>query len=116
MVGPGVRKTLQGYKGGKVRKLACPAHMGVWPEREAPAVRFTSVHLAVEKGEGFVLPLFFSVGFVSVESKMLTAGSAYPKTWFAGCRFGTSLPTLYGFIRHLFKDVCDHLQTFHKFF
>jgi len=58
VVGPGVRETLQGSEGGKVRKLACPAHMGAWPEREAPAGRFTSVHLTVEKGEGFVLPLF----------------------------------------------------------
>ena len=55
---PAFAKLCRGVKEGRSGNSPVPAHMGAWPEREAPAGRFALVHLTVEKGEGFVLPLF----------------------------------------------------------
>ena len=63
--------------------------MGAWPERDAPAGRMASAILSVEKGEGFVLPLF---SFTRAAELRLRC-----------------------FVRHFLKDLGDDLQAFIEF-
>ena len=50
MVGPGVSNLCRGAKEGLSGNSPVPAHMGAWPEREAPAEEFASANFAVEGG------------------------------------------------------------------
>ena len=50
MVGPDVSNLCRGAKEGLSGNSPVPAHMGAWPEREAPAGEFASANFAVEGG------------------------------------------------------------------
>ena len=64
VVGPVVRVNSAGVKRrGRSGNSPVPAHMGAWPEREAPAERIASVVLAVEKGMDSSIPLSVALCF-----------------------------------------------------
>lgn len=57
VVGPDICRTPQGFEGGRSGNSPVPAHMGAWPEREAPAEKLASADFTVERGNDSSFPL-----------------------------------------------------------